>query len=75
IPRRELRLRLACMWPILFAGRTLERVAASNELLDPKVNVKMPKGQVYRIMALTTATAGCRRVGTAYWGMVRKRIV
>ena len=29
IPRRELRLRLACMWPILFAGQTLRRVADS----------------------------------------------
>jgi farnesyl-diphosphate farnesyltransferase len=75
IPRRALRLRLACMWPILFAGRTLERVAVSAELLDPGVNVKMPKGQVYRIMALTAATGGCSYVGTAYWGMVRKKIV
>jgi farnesyl-diphosphate farnesyltransferase len=74
IPRRELRLRLACMWPILFAGQTLRRVADSVELLDPSVNVKMPKGQVYRIMALTTLTGGCGYVGSAYWGRVRKRI-
>jgi farnesyl-diphosphate farnesyltransferase len=44
IPRRELRLRLACMWPILFAGQTLRRVADSAVLLDPSVNIKMPKG-------------------------------
>ncbi|MDQ6733175.1 MAG: squalene/phytoene synthase family protein [Nitrospirota bacterium] len=74
IPRRELRLRLACMWPILFAGQTLRRVADSVELLDPSVNVKMPKGQVYRIMALTTLTGGCGYVGSAYWGRVRKRL-
>lgn len=74
IPRRELRLRLACMWPILFAGQTLRRVAGSADLLDPSINVKIPKGQVYRIMALTTLTGGCGYVGSAYWGRVRKRI-
>ncbi|HKN86297.1 MAG TPA: phytoene/squalene synthase family protein [Nitrospiraceae bacterium] len=72
IPRREVRLRLACMWPILFAGQTLQRVADSIELLDPAVNVKIPKGQVYRIMAWTTLTGGCGYVGSAYWGRVRK---
>jgi farnesyl-diphosphate farnesyltransferase len=74
IPRRELRLRLACMWPILFAGHTLRRAVESTDLLDPTVNVKMPKGQVYRIMALTTLTGGCGYVGSAYWGRVRKLI-
>ena len=75
IPRRELRLRLACMWPILFAGQTLRRVAGSTDLLDPSINVKIPKGQVYRIMALTILTGGCGYVGSAYWGRVRKRIM
>ena len=74
IPRREWRLRLACMWPILFAGQTLRRVADAAELLDPSVNVKIPKGQVYRIMALTILSGGCGYVGSAYWGRVRKRI-
>jgi farnesyl-diphosphate farnesyltransferase len=74
IPRRELRLRLACMWPILFAGQTLRRVADSAVLLDPSINIKMPKGQVYRIMALTALTGGCGYVGSAYWGRLRKRI-
>jgi farnesyl-diphosphate farnesyltransferase len=74
IPRRELRLRLACMWPILFAGQTLRRVAESPHLLDASINIKMPKGQVYRIMALTTLTVGCGYVGSAYWGRTRKRL-
>ncbi|MGH7229740.1 MAG: phytoene/squalene synthase family protein [Nitrospiraceae bacterium] len=74
IPRRELRLRLACMWPILFAGETLRLVSASPDLLNPSVNVKMPKSRVYRIMALTTLTGGCGYVGTAYWGRLRKSL-
>jgi farnesyl-diphosphate farnesyltransferase len=62
------------MWPVLFAGRTLERVAVADDLLDPGINIKMPKAQVYRIMAWTAATGGCGYLGTAYWGQLRKRI-
>ncbi len=75
IPRTEVRLRLACMWPILFAGHTLRRVALSPDLLDPTVNVKIPKSQVKRIMAGTTATLACGYIWTAYWGHLRKRIL
>jgi len=75
IPRREIRQRLACMWPILLAGETLKRVSRSNELLDPTVNVKAPRGVVYRIMAMTTLSGGCGSIGTAYWGHLRKQIV
>lgn len=74
VPRREVRLRLACMWPILFAGATLQRVASSPDWLDPSVTLKMPKGQVYRLMALTTLTGGCGYVGTALWGRLRKAV-
>jgi farnesyl-diphosphate farnesyltransferase len=74
IPRRELRLRLACMWPILFAGETLRLVAASPDLLAPSVNVKMSKRRVYAIMALTMLTGGCGYVATAYWGRLRKSL-
>jgi len=75
IPRREVRLRLACMWPILFAGGTLGRVASSAELLNPNVIPKISKGEVYRVMAATTLTGGCGYIGTAYWGMLRKRVL
>ncbi len=75
IPRRELRLRLACMWPILFAGGTLQRVAASAELLNPNVILKISKGEVYRVMAVTAFSGGCGLLGTAYWGMLRKRVL
>jgi farnesyl-diphosphate farnesyltransferase len=74
IPRREVRLRLACMWPILIGGRTLERISGSPDLLDPRAAVKIPKGQVYRIMAMTTLTGGFGLVGTAYWGRIRKAV-
>ena len=75
IPRLEIRLRLSCMWPILFAGETLRLIARSDELLNPAVTLKISRGTVYRIMALTTLTAASENVATAYWGWLRKQIV
>lgn len=75
IPRREIRLRLSCMWPILFAGETLRLIARSNDLLNPAVTLKISRGTIYRIMALTTLTAASENVATAYWGWLRKQIV
>lgn len=74
IPRGEIRLRLACMWPLLFAGETLRLVASSPDLLDPGVNVKMPRSRVYGLMAFTSLTAANSRLWTAYWGRLRKSV-
>lgn len=75
IPRYETRLRLSCMWPILSAGESLKLVMNSPDLLNPAVKVKIPRSQVYQIMALTTGTFACGHVGTACWGRLRKQIV
>ncbi|MFO0774190.1 MAG: phytoene/squalene synthase family protein [Nitrospiraceae bacterium] len=75
LPRWEVRLRLACMWPILSAGETLRAVQAAPNLLDPTVKVKIPRSTVYRIMALTTGSLGCGYVGSAYWGHIRKHMI
>jgi farnesyl-diphosphate farnesyltransferase len=75
IPRSELRLRLACMWPILSAGESLRLVMTSPDLLDPSVKVKIPRRAVYQMMALTIITGACGYVGTAYWGHLRKQII
>jgi farnesyl-diphosphate farnesyltransferase len=75
IPRREVRLRLACMWPILSAGETLRLILRSPDLLDPSARIKISRGTVYRMMALTTLTGACGYVGTAYWGHLRKQIL
>jgi len=74
IPRREVRLRLACAWPILFAVKTLQRVNASPSLLDPEVTLKMTRAEVYGVMALTAGTLGCGRLLTGYYGHLRKRV-
>ena len=74
IPSREVRLRLACSWPILFAVKTLQRLSVSPSLLDPEVTLKMTRGEVYRIMALTGGTLACERALTTYYGHIRKRV-
>jgi farnesyl-diphosphate farnesyltransferase len=75
IPRSETRLRLSCMWPILSAGESLKLVMNSPDLLNPAVKVKIPRSQVYQMIALTTFTGACGYTGTAYWGRLRKQIV
>ena len=74
IPRREVRLRLACAWPILFAVKTLQRVSVSPSLLDPGVTLKMTRGEVYRIIALSAGTIMSDTALTAYYGHLRKAV-
>jgi farnesyl-diphosphate farnesyltransferase len=52
LPRREVRVRLACAWPILIGMRTLARLRAGN-VLDCRRRIKVPRGEVYRLMALS----------------------
>jgi farnesyl-diphosphate farnesyltransferase len=75
IPVSEIRQRLACIWPILLAGETLKRVAVAEDLLNPAVNVKVPRSLVYRIMAITTLTCANAFVATSYWNHVRDQLV
>jgi farnesyl-diphosphate farnesyltransferase len=75
IPRMEIRLRLACMWPILIGIRTLQQLSVSRHELSPNFPIKVARSEVYRIVATTGLTGGCGTVGTAYWGYWRKRIV
>jgi farnesyl-diphosphate farnesyltransferase len=74
IPSSEIRQRLACMWPILLAGETLKRVAASPDILNPAVNVKAPRTTVYRVMALTILSGANGYVATAYWNRLRESL-
>jgi farnesyl-diphosphate farnesyltransferase len=75
IPVSEIRQRLACIWPIILAGETLKRVAVAQDLLNPAVNVKVPRSVVYRVMAITTLTCANAFVATSYWNHVREQIV
>ena len=52
-PRREARLRLAGLWPLLIGLGTLARLARTDNLLDPAVVVKVPRREVRRHLALS----------------------
>ena len=75
IPRLQVRLRLACMWPLLIGIRTLQALSVSQHVLQVDQSVKVRRREVYGIVATTGLTGGCDAVGAAYWGYWRKRIV
>ncbi|HWQ70139.1 MAG TPA: phytoene/squalene synthase family protein [Patescibacteria group bacterium] len=58
IPKREIRMRLACIWPLFIGLKTLALLARSPNLLDPGVVIKVPRGAVYRMMARSLAMIG-----------------
>ncbi len=75
IPRMEVRLRLACMWPLLIGIRTLQALSMTQHLLDPSQLVKITRRDIYGIVAATGLTGGCTTISTAYWGYWRKRMI
>jgi farnesyl-diphosphate farnesyltransferase len=56
IPPSELRLRLACIWPIWIGLRTIALLRMSNPL-DPSRRIKVSRAEVYKLMALSLAVA------------------
>jgi farnesyl-diphosphate farnesyltransferase len=51
LPRRESRLRLAALWPLVIGLGTLTRLRRAENLLDPSVTVKVPRTQIRRLLA------------------------
>lgn len=75
IPRMQIRLRLACMWPLLIGIQTLQALSVAPHILHPDISTKIARRDVYCIVAATGLTGGCGYVGTAMWGYWRKRIM
>lgn len=67
IPRREIRMRLACAWPLLIGLKTLALVAQSENLLDPSAPTKISRPEVYRIMASSLPMIGSNRRLSHYY--------
>jgi farnesyl-diphosphate farnesyltransferase len=55
VPRREARLRLATLWPLLIGLGTLARLRRAENLLDPSVVIKMTRGEVRWLLARSLA--------------------
>ena len=52
IPRQEMRLRLSCLLPVLFALKTLRLVSSSDRFLEPSVSLKISRWEVYWTIGL-----------------------
>jgi farnesyl-diphosphate farnesyltransferase len=50
LPRGQVRIRLACAWPILIGMHTLAQLRAAN-VLDRRHRIKVSRGEVRRLMA------------------------
>tara|TARA_B100000315_G_C14594719_1_gene598155 strand:+ start:6477 stop:7502 length:1026 start_codon:yes stop_codon:yes gene_type:complete len=67
IPRHAIRLRLACLWPILFAVKTLRHVSASIERHNPNIDIKISRKEVYATMFFSSMAIASNRLLTAYY--------
>jgi len=74
IPSREVRMRLACAWPLLIGLRTLDLVQQARGLLNPRVTVKISRAAVYGTMARSAALAWSDGGLDRYYRALRSRI-
>jgi farnesyl-diphosphate farnesyltransferase len=75
LPRRTVRLRLSCMWPLLFALQTLEVICTSEALFDPRARVKITRRAVYQTMLWSLCCLVSRRSFVRYYTRFRQRVL
>jgi farnesyl-diphosphate farnesyltransferase len=75
LPKRPMRLRLSCMWPLLFALQTLEVICTSTTLLEPDANVKISRQAVYRTMLQSLWYLLSPRGFEWYYDRLRRRVL
>ncbi|HWU36205.1 MAG TPA: phytoene/squalene synthase family protein, partial [Candidatus Acidoferrum sp.] len=74
IPTTEIRMRLACTWPLLIGLRTLNLIQQARDLLNPQVTQKISRSAVYGIMARSIALAWSNRALDRYYRLLCSRI-
>ncbi|MFC5431807.1 phytoene/squalene synthase family protein [Paraburkholderia denitrificans] len=74
LPRLSVRLRLACLWPILIGLETLELLVANQDWLDPAKASKLKRNDVYRILAYSTLLAPSNALLGLWFGRLISRI-
>ncbi len=75
LPHHALRLRLSCMWPLLFAVQTLEAVCQSEELLCPEPRVKISRRAVYCTIFWSLWCVIFPGMFATYYAYMRRRLV
>ncbi len=73
IPRREVRMRLFCLWPLFFAIKTLTVVNGNPDLLTGRNRVRISRGEVYETLIHTTLICWSNRLlKRTYWKLRRQ---
>jgi farnesyl-diphosphate farnesyltransferase len=75
LPVSTFRLRLSCMWPLLFALQTLEVVCTSETLLQPHAAVKISRRTVYWTLFCSTWTLPVPALFPRYYKRLRQRLI
>ena len=66
IPLREIRLRLSCIWPLWIGLRSLSLLLRSDELLDPHLNLRISRSEVYRLLRTSLAAVCSNSLSEGY---------
>ncbi len=74
IPRLEVRMRLACVWPLLIGLGTLARVVTHPDPLQPGSPIKISRSDVRAILARSTVMVWSNRALRAEARHFRRRI-
>ena len=74
IPRRDVRIRLFCLWPLFFAIKTLSVAKGNKNLVQGNTPVKISRNDVYKIMFLTTSMACNNHMLTSSYNSLRKTV-
>jgi farnesyl-diphosphate farnesyltransferase len=74
IPRREVRMRLACAWPLLIGLGTLAALSAHPSPLTAPTSIKLSRGAVRGILARSTLTVWSNRALAHDAARLRKRV-
>jgi len=72
--RGGVRLRLACLWPILIGLETLLLLVRNVAWLDPARASKISRNDVYRLTALSLPVAGSNSVVRGWIGRLIARV-
>jgi len=53
LPKREVRIRISVVWPMLWTADTFIKLAQEPDLLNAQKRVKIPRSVIYRTMLIT----------------------
>ena len=74
IPRRNLRLRLAVLWPVLIGLATLAELARNSDWLNPNYPSKVSRSWVYGMMARSLPAAASNSLLRVWLRHLRRRV-